>query len=252
MRNISEQTSGYRKKVGHSGSRKLLTVCAAGLAAAGYSFLPSQGGKFSDRLKKKVVRAADRAAGGTEKVLYLTFDDGPHPVYTAKLLDVLMAYDIKATFFVVGKSAEEYPELIGRMRAEGHTVGLHSYEHKSAMLQTPAYTRSDFEKSINTLRKLGVEPVLYRPPWGHVNWVTLHMIKKYGLTKVLWDVMVQDWTADSSEVLLQYKLLKRSREGSIICLHDGRGRCSAPARMLEALEKTIPVWLEEGYQFKAL
>ncbi len=248
MRNTFRQKPDCRRKLSRSSRRGLLTVCVAALAAAGYSLLPSQGGKMSDRLKKRVVRTADR----TEKVLYLTFDDGPHPVYTAKLLDMLMDYDIKATFFVVGKFAEEYPELIGRMKAEGHTIGLHSYEHKSAMLQTPSYTRSDFEKSINVLRKLGIEPVLYRPPWGHVNWVTLHMIRKYGLRKVLWDVMVQDWAKDSSEVLLQYKLLKRSREGSVICLHDGRGRCSAPARMLEALEKTIPVWLEEGYQFKAL
>lgn len=236
MRNTSERKSG---------SRALLTACAAGLAAAGYSFLPSQCGKLNHRLKK-------RTKSNTEKVLYLTFDDGPHPIYTAKLLDILAAYEIKATFFVVGRSAEENPELIRRMITEGHTVGLHSYEHRSAMVQTPSYTRRDFEKSIRALKDLGVEPVLYRPPWGHVNWITLRMIRKFGLTKVLWDVMVQDWTADSSEILLQYKLLKRARACSIICLHDGRGRRGAPLRMLEALEKTIPVWLEEGYRFRKL
>lgn len=232
--------------------KKAAALGAAAAAAAAYSFLPSQAGKLNHRIRTKSGRIVSRSAGLSDRVLYLTFDDGPHPVYTARLLDLLGKYQIKAAFFVVAKTAGEHPDLIKRMAEEGHTIGLHSYEHRSAMVQTPGYTAMDFRKSIKTMERLSVRPSLYRPPWGHVNWFTLREIKRYGLKKVLWDVMAQDWEGDSDAQEMQYKLLKKAGPGSIICLHDGRGENHAPQRMIEALEKTIPIWLEEGYNFEAL
>lgn len=216
-------------------------AAAAALAAAAYSFLPSQVGKW-----KYLTDQGER-----QKNIYLTFDDGPGP-HTGQLLDLLREYRIPAAFFVVGESAESYPELIIRMRDEGHLIGLHSLQHKSAMLQTPAQTRRDLEESLQILQKLGVNPRYYRPPWGHVNAETLRQLKKRGLTKVLWHVMAQDWLSDTTAEEIQYKLLKRTGRGDIICLHDGRGKNDAPARMLEALAATIPVWLAEGWQFRRL
>lgn len=215
-------------------------IAAGAMAAAcAYSYLPSQIGKWK-------YRADD---GERQKIVYLTFDDGPGP-YTGQLLDLLQSYEIRAGFFVVAESAEKHPELIARMKEEGHLVGLHSLDHSSAMTQTPRRTRLDMEKSMEILRKLGAEPVYYRPPWGHVNWETLRQEKKQGLTQVLWHVMAQDWREDISPEEIQYRLLKRTGWGDIVCLHDGRGKNRAPERMLEALAATIPVWLEEGWQFK--
>ncbi len=214
---------------------------AAVLAAAAYSFLPSQIGKW-----RYLTDSGER-----QKNIYLTFDDGPGP-YTGQLLDLLKIYDIKAAFFVVAQSAAEYPELIARMQDEGHLVGVHSLNHRSAMVQTPEQTRMDLAESVGILRGLGVNVRFYRPPWGHVNWETLRQIKKMNLTRVLWHVMAQDWRADTTADEIQYKLLKRTGRGDIICLHDGRGRDEAPARMLEALNASIPIWLEEGWQFKRL
>lgn len=212
-------------------------------AAAGYSYIPSVCGKakyFS-------------MPGEKDKNLYLTFDDGPSAAYTGKLLDLLGEYDVKATFFVVADFAKDQPALIERMKAEGHLIGLHSLEHKSAMVQTPFYTAMEFRQSMKIMKELGVDVKYYRPPWGHVNLFTLRNIKKYNLKKVIWHVMAEDWEADATEDEIQYKLLKRAGKGDVICLHDGRGKVDdAPEKMIAALAKTIPVWLEEGYQFKLI
>lgn len=243
------------------GKKLRKALLAASAAAACYSYLPSQFGK----LKRKMERRAERATEplqGTDLVLYLTFDDGPHPVYTAKLLDLLQKYHIRGTFFVVGKFAEENPDLVLRMAEEGHTVGLHSYEHKSAMIQGADTVRQDMKRCTEALADLGIRPRYYRPPWGHVNWFTLKEIKEYGMEKVLWDVMAEDWEEDTDEETIQYKLLKRASSGDIICLHDRQAdldegedngkRDPAPLKMIAALEKTIPLWIEEGYRFEAL
>lgn len=212
-------------------------------AAAGYSYIPSVCGKVKYR-----SMAAEK-----DKTLYLTFDDGPSAAYTGKLLDLLAEYDVKATFFVVADSAKRHPELIGRMKEEGHLIGLHSLEHKSAMLQTPFYTDGEFRESLKIMKDLDIDVKYYRPPWGHVNLFTLINLKKYNLKKVLWHVMAEDWEENTTEEEIQYKLLKRAGKGDVICLHDGRGKAEdAPERMIAALEKTIPVWLEEGYQFKLI
>ena len=219
-------------------------------AAASYSYLPSQAGKLRNWQNRR------RQQMTQEKVLYLTFDDGPHPVYTEKLLDLLQRYGIKATFFVVGAFAAEYPHLVLRMEQERHTIGLHSMTHKSAMIQTPSYTRWDFARSLEIMEDLGILTEYYRPPWGHVNWFTFGQMKANGLKKVLWDVMADDWKESSTVEKMQYTLLKDAKDGSIICLHDGRGdgpvQKEAPLRMIQTLEQTIPIWLEEGYRFAVI
>lgn len=212
---------------------------AAAAAACAYSYLPSQAGKWKYRTD----------GGERQKTIYLTFDDGPGP-YTQQLLDLLDSYRIQAGFFVVAEAAGKQPAVIARMQDAGHLIGLHSLDHSSAMVQTPRQTRLDMEKSLEILRGLGAAPAYYRPPWGHVNWETLRQAKKHGLTQVLWHVMAQDWLADIRSEEIQYRLLKRTGRGDIVCLHDGRGKNRAPARMLEALAAAIPVWLDAGWQFK--
>lgn len=219
-----------------------LLITMMSIAAIGYSYLPSQWGKAKNRLRKKT----------TDKVIYLTFDDGPNPVYTTKLLTLLKEYHIKASFFLVAQYASEYPLVVKRIKEEGHVIGFHSLSHKSAMIQTPHYTNMEFEKSIELMESLGISPKYYRAPWGHVNVATLYNVKKHGFKQVLWDVMVQDWQKDTTVDELQYKLLKNTKPGDVICLHDGRGADCAPERMIEALSKTIPIWLEQGYRFDGI
>ena len=96
--------------------------------------------------------------------LCLTFDDGPDLVYTPQLLDLLDYWQIPAAFFVVGRQASAHPDLLHRMEAAGHTVGLHSNIHKSVYLMTPRQTAEDFRQSVETLRAAGLHPKYYRPP----------------------------------------------------------------------------------------
>lgn len=250
--------------------KAVFTACAA--AAIAYSFLPSQAGKINRKLQRRIEKGTEplfqRIDDEEKKMVYLTFDDGPHPVYTEKLLDLLQKYGIKASFFVVGRFAEENPKLILRMAEEGHTVGLHSYWHKSAMIQSPGSVFRDMEDCIRVMKWLEIQPKYYRPPWGHVNWFSLRMLRDYNLKQVLWDVMAEDWKQHTNMEEIQYKLLKRTKPGDIICLHDrqadrtdleenlediteSEGK-APPLIMIEALENTIPLWLEEGYQFSKL
>lgn len=183
------------------------------------------------------------------KLICLTFDDGPHKVYTERLLDLLLQYNIKVTFFVVAKFAQSNPELIERMKNEGHTIAFHSFEHKNPLIKGPFYTKKDFNNSIKIMNNLHCSTTYFRPPWGCINLTTIKNVKKYNLNLIFWNVMVGDWRANISSHKIAKKLLKRTKKNFLICLHDGRGRNNAPLRTINALEKTIPIWINEGYKF---
>lgn len=179
----------------------------------------------------------------------LSFDDGPNEEYTNKLLNLLKRYNIKATFFVIASEAQKHPEVIERIVKEGHSLGLHSLEHKSASLKGYLYTKYDFEKSMKIIKTFGYDIIYYRPPWGEINLFTLYYLKKYNLKLVLWSVMVGDWSKYTSVYDITNRILKRVRGGDIICLHDGRGSNCAPLRTIESLETVIPCLLENGFEF---
>lgn len=193
-------------------------------------------------------------------VLCLTFDDGPDPVYTPQLLELLERWQVPAAFFVVGRQAAAHPDLLHRMEAAGHTVGLHSNIHKSAYLMTPIQAAEDFRQSMEALRFAGLRPKYYRPPWGHATPASRRLAGQYGLTPVYWDVMAQDWKASITEDEILRRLLIRTgaarpsteRPGAIVCLHDGRGRRQAPQRMVHALGRAVEMWKAEGFRFVTL
>lgn len=187
------------------------------------------------------------------KRLVLTFDDGPDPVYTQKLLDLLKDEKIKATFFVVAQNAAQYPELIDRMQKEAHCVALHSLEHRHALLCSYYYMKYDFSKSMELLQKLGCNIRYYRPPWGAKNLFTRIFVKRYHLHTVLWDVMVGDWKAGPTPEILADRIRKKVFDGAVICLHDGcekyGGAKGAPFNTIDALKIVLPKLKEEGYSF---
>lgn len=188
------------------------------------------------------------------KFLALTFDDGPDIRYTPLLLDLLKHENIHATFFVVGRQASAHPELVHRMLSEGHTVGAHTMAHKNMLLCTPSYIRDDFRASIRLHRELTGDALhFFRPPWGISSPISNKYIKKYGITRVLWDVMAEDWEANTTSGIIASKLKDRVFDGAVVCLHDAGedtgGAKGAPLRTIDALIHTIP-WLKaQGYQF---
>jgi len=221
--------------------KKAAITGAVAFAVLGWSMIPTAAVRIRNFCRSK--KSCD------DKYIYLTFDDGPSDRYTPELLDMLKAFEIKATFFVVASQAAENPQLIERMKDEGHMIALHSLEHKCPLFQSARQTQNDMERAVDIMTSLGVDIHFFRPPWGTLNLALKKQIRERGLEMVLWSVMAEDWQADITEDEISERLLSRTGNGSIVCLHDGRGSNDAPARTIAALRKTIPAWKSAGYSF---
>ena len=172
-------------------------------------------------------------------MIALTFDDGPDPYYTPRLLDLLKKHQVKATFFVVGKKAKQYPYIVKRMHDEGHEIGMHNYRHISNWFIFPPFLGKGLRKSADIIEQItGTRPMYYRPPWGHFNLFTPFLQKKY--STVMWTDILGDWNAKIGTMELFNRLKNSMKDGAIIVLHDS-GKTfgadeSAPEQMLSALE----------------
>lgn len=186
------------------------------------------------------------------KTICLTFDDGMDPRYTPKLLDLLAEHHIHASFFILASTARKYPEILQRMKQEGHTVGLHSLSHHNQVIELPHRLWLDFRKSMDILSDLDAKPSYYRPPWGHVTPLGIWLCRKHHLKMVLWTVIIGDWSKNASVDSLCQKLRNQVHGSAVICLHDGRGKNDAPLRTIATLKKMIPHWKKEGYAFETI
>ncbi len=191
-------------------------------------------------------RIVYRYAGNTEgQRIALTFDDGPHPRYTAEILDILKEYNVKATFFCVGSNAESYPELIRREIAEGHEVANHTYNHYHVCKLSGSELESDIFACNDTLQRItGRRVRLFRPPEGVCSEDVKSICDKSDMTIVLWSVDTRDWAHTPLEEML-CNVKSNVRNGSIILMHDFIGKNSpTPA----ALRQIIPMLRELGYE----
>ncbi len=179
-------------------------------------------------------------------VVYLTFDDGPHPVYTPQILDVLARHGAKATFFVVGYLAERYPLIVQRIAHEGHTLANHSWDHHSlARVSRAAFDRS-VERTQEVLGPLAT-PCL-RPPYWDVGRFTEEWSNDLGLKLVGWTYSPSDWERPPAKTIAN-RVVARTSPGAVILLHDGGGPRSATVRGLDmALERLS----DSGLEFKPL
>ncbi len=184
----------------------------------------------------------------------VTFDDGPHPDYTPKVLDILERYKVPATFFVVGENAAAYPELIKEIQGHGHHLGMHCQQHLCSWFLDPWATWRKWDEGVATLERLtGQKVELIRPPWGVFNlalWLWLKFRKKKA---VLWNVEGYDWLVQRSPEQIAKKVLKNTREGSIVLLHDAGGQQGAPKNTIRALESICrKVQVEKKLSFVSL
>lgn len=209
-----------------------------------YAFLPAF---FSRMFGFRVFRR-----GRTEREIALTFDDGPDPVYTPQLLDLLKRYDARATFFVVGHHAEQHPELIRRMHEEGHDIGIHNYVHYPNWFMRPRAVKRQVHRTSDIILSItGTRPQFYRPPWGIVNVFDYANLDR--LQIVLWTSMFGDWRRKVGAERLYRRMRKKLRPGQVFLLHD-RGDTfgadpEAPAQMLAALERILQDGVRLGYRF---
>ena len=185
-----------------------------------------------------------------EKVVALTFDDGPNDPWTLRIADALDRYGVKATFFVVGKNADAHPEIVRALVERGHLVGNHSYRHRKrdAVLEPRYGELGRAETSI--AKAAGVCPALFRPPNGfHTPW-QLHAVSSHHMRAVGWNVQPSDWKRRSAEEIVR-RVVDSVHPGSIVLLHDGDDTQQGVDRSatLEALPGIIEGLRAKGYRF---
>ncbi|MGG3278753.1 polysaccharide deacetylase family protein [Paenibacillus solani] len=179
----------------------------------------------------------------------LTFDDGPDPVYTPRLLDLLKQYNMKATFFLVGSHAEKHPDIVKRIHSEGHLIGIHNYIHKSNWLMRPVTVRKQVKRTDEIIYSItGERSHYYRPPWGIVN--LFDFAKNTGCRIILWSSMFNDWRSKIGADKLTQRMLAKLNGGEVMLLHDCGttvgANPDAPEQMLIALERVLKVAEEKG------
>lgn len=187
-----------------------------------------------------------------EKRLLLTFDDGPDPRYTYRVLAILKKYNIKAIFFLPAFKALRYPGIADSIRRDGHMIGCHGHAHRNPLFQWPWTTKKDFQQSSLVWEELGYSPQFYRPPHGCLNLSSLAACRRYGYRLLLWNTIVGDWRNTGKDIILE-RLMGNLRPGNIILLHDSGedtgGEPGAPEGTIEALAEFIPRAMERGYSF---
>lgn len=178
-----------------------------------------------------------------KKKIALTFDDGPHPEYTPMLLDGLKEREVSAAFFLMGKNAEKYPEIVERMYKEGHTIGNHSYSHVQLSSLEDLEACKEITKANKVVESItGKEPDYIRPPFGSWN-PDLDCITN--MIVVLWDVDPLDWKCQNTDLIVK-RVVSKVKEDDIILLHDSyETTVEATFQIIDTLEK-------EGYEFVAL
>jgi peptidoglycan-N-acetylglucosamine deacetylase len=179
------------------------------------------------------ARPAARAASGTGWMRYttggravaLTFDDGPHPVWTPLLLDYLRAAGVRATFCVVGLQAWRYPALVRRIAREGHTLCNHSWDHDFALgIRPESVIRADLVRTNQAIRRAvpGVPVQYFRQPGGRWTPAVIRVARDLGMVALHWSVDPRDWERPGAEAIV-HRTLEQARPGAIILLHDGNG-----------------------------
>lgn len=186
------------------------------------------------------ARAAAVDGMADSKKIAITFDDGPHPYYTQQLLDGLKERDVKATFFVMGKHVEQYPELIERMYEEGHLIGNHTYSHIQLNKSNGEAFKEELVKTNELIEKVTGQEVQYvRPPYG--SW-DKKFEKELNMFPVLWNIDPLDWCSDNVAGIVE-KVTSKVKENSIILMHDEyKSTVTAALQIIDALQK-------EGYEF---
>ncbi|NQX66587.1 polysaccharide deacetylase family protein [Paenibacillus alba] len=180
-----------------------------------------------------------------EKVLALTFDDGPHPAYTDQILELLKQYEAKATFFVVGNKIKLYPDVLSRTLSEGHEIANHTYSH--AYLSQ----KNDIKKELKDTEALiyattGQRSQLFRPPGGFYNERLVHIVRDEGYKMIMWSWQLdtKDWDTPGVNKIVD-RVLKNANNGNIVLFHD---YIEGPTQTIAALKIILPELKNRGYR----
>ena len=181
-----------------------------------------------------------------EKVLYLSFDDGPHPVATPFVLDELKKYDAKATFFCIGKNVDGYPQLYRRILLEGHRTGNHTYDHLNGW-------KVDDKRYLENIRDAArlIDSDLFRPPYGRISAFQSSLLRSdpFNYKIIMWQVLSADFDRALTADRCARYVIRDARPGSIVVFHDSE-------KAFDRLRGALPAVLEHfsglGYRFEAI
>lgn len=187
-------------------------------------------------------RVFSHGDGGSGRIA-LTFDDGPDPTLTPKILDILKRYNARATFFVIGQNAERYPDIIDLELSWGHEIGNHTYTHKYLGHAEDMVTEAEiYECDSRIFEHNEYAPRLFRPPGGIMNDRIKSVCAAMGYNVVLWSIDTRDWSGVSADDI-SAEILENIRDGAVVLMHDGvRGHTA------EALEDILPQLKAMGYE----
>ncbi|MGC9221412.1 MAG: polysaccharide deacetylase family protein [Solirubrobacteraceae bacterium] len=172
------------------------------------------------RTLQELYAGAPSPASGPATVA-ITFDDGPHPEGTPMVLQALAGQGAKATFFVVGEQVQKWPELVRRIRDEGHAVGLHGMWHRAHPLRRERELREDFRRGLAVVQDALGGPVgVHRPPFGLYSPASLEITRELGLRPLMWSQWGRDWRKQTDSAQISRLVLRKVRAGDVILLHD--------------------------------
>jgi len=178
-----------------------------------------------------------------KNTVYLTFDDGPDPIYTPQILDILDAFQIKATFFMVGNHVRKYPDIALDVYLRGHTVGNHTQTHKRwcEKMSLDSFLKYEFNPCQEELKNaLGVYPKIYRPAWGSYNLEQYNYLKNQGVKTILWNLDPADYdTIKNSVSRMRITILEHVKINHVVLLHDGLRKRDSTLKLLPQIIDTL-------------
>ena len=199
-------------------------------------------------MRKRVIKSIFQALYpygvfcADKRAVYLTFDDGPIPEVTPRVIAILAKYKVKATFFMVGENIDKHPEVYEQVVQAGHSIGNHSYNHLKGW-------RTSFKTYMENVSKWPKKTTLFRPPYGKATLRQRIALHKMGYTLIYWDILTRDYDASVTPEQMLRLIQRDTRPGSIINFHDS---LKSNERMLTVLPQAIEWLQKEGYVLAAL
>jgi peptidoglycan-N-acetylglucosamine deacetylase len=218
----------------------------ASLALAGYA-LPALAAAWPSL--RRPLGIEDRTADG--RGYALTFDDGPHPLGTPAMLEILARAGVPATFFLVGEQVARDPALAREIVAAGHRVGLHCHRHRNLLRLSPAQVRDDIARADSLIGDAtGCRTAIYRPPYGVLNAYALGLARNRGWRTLLWSHWGRDWEAGASAASILARATEGAGQGAVLLLHDADDYAAAGSwrRTAAALPRIIEELAARGLQ----
>lgn len=193
--------------------------------------------------------ALARGKSGTRRVA-LTFDDGPHPVTTRAVLELLRAHDAQATFFVLGHKVEAHPDVVREIHAAGHTLGIHGFQHDRLFsFRSPSYARRQVERTRQAIADAcGVSSSLFRPPVGFASYRTFRGAELAAARIIAWSVRSLDGVRNADPARVAQRVIERLEDGAIVLLHDAAERDDFTPASIAALPEILRALRERGLE----